>query len=265
MRAFRLLLVLPLLATLTACLESLTARPERVAFLYAIAHSDGGNDVLRVNGTVYEAPNLSIGIGTPGTCQVGVYSTTPGGDQPPTLDAGASFTATVSGNSAPLPRIVAGRFTRYDMAEATSIAYTPGDTLRVDIPGGAAGSYPATSIRVRTAEAFSHDPVPVPEEGEPMNLAWSPAVVAGSVMTVALRYSTVAGQTIPNVEVYCVFDDDGSGVVPASYATLVAASEVASRSVEFARVREASIIVAERTRARAFSFYSVPTPTIGGT
>jgi hypothetical protein len=265
MRALRPLFVLPLLAVTTGCLETLTARPERVAFLYAVAHDNGGVPALRVNGVVYEAPNLNVSIGNPGTCQIGIYSSTPTGSNAPTLDAGPSFTAMVSGNSASLARIVAGRFTRYDMTAGTSIAYTPGDTLRIDIPGGASGGFPASFIRVRTAEAFTHDPVPVPETTAPLDLAWSAATVPGSVMTIALRYSTVEGSTLPNAEIYCVFADDGTGSVPTSYAALWAASAVASRSYEFTRVRESSVLIAERTRARAFSFYAVPTPTIGGT
>lgn len=265
MRALRPLLALPLLFVATGCLDTLTARAERVAFIYAVAHDNGGNPALRVNGAVYEAPNLSIGIGNPGTCQVGEYSEAPTGSNPPTLDAGAAFTATVSGNSASLPRIVVGRFTRYDMAVGTSIAYTPGDTLRVDIPGGASGGYPETFIRVRTAEAFTHDPLPIPSEDSPLALSWSAAPVAGSVMTVSLRYSNSDASTTPNIEIYCVFADDGAAEVPVAYAALWAGANEASRSFEFTRVREASVIVAERTRARAFSFYAIPTPTIGGT
>lgn len=262
MRLLRLALVPVLVPVSAGCFDSTRPIEESVAYLSSIAHIDGANSVLRVNGAFYFALNLSTGVGNPGDCQVGGFNT--GTALPPrTLEAGAALTAMVSGGSAQVTRVAAGLTIRYEMAAGLGLAYTPGDTLEVLVPGAAEG-FPATSIRVRTAEPFDVDPMTPPAIDEPLTVFWSPPPVPGSLMTLALRYSTVTGG-LPNAEIYCVFADDGSGTVPALFASIYASTDPATRSYEFNRVRESEVIIANRKRARLFSFYPVPTPVLGGT
>lgn len=262
MRLLRLAFIAVLLPLVSGCLDSTRPLEESVAYLRSIAHIDGENSVLRVNGAFYFALNLSAGIGNPGDCQVGGIFT--GAESPPrTLEAGDALTASVSGGSVQLDRVAAGLNIQYRMLEGTGLAYVPGDTLQVLVPG-AAGGFPATSIRVRTAEPFSIDPVPPPAADSPLTVFWTPPPTAGSLMTLALRYSTTPGSTLQNAEIYCVFADDGEGTVPAVFASIFASTEEASRSYEFNRVRESQVFISNRVRARLFSFYRVPTPVLGG-
>lgn len=263
MRLLRLAFVPALLPLSAACFDNTRPVEESVAYLTSVAHIDGANSVLRVDGAFYFALNLSTGVGNPGDCQVGGFST--GTQLPPrTLEAGDALTATVSGNTAQLDRVAAGLNITYRMLAGTGLAYTPGDTLQIVVPGDADG-FPATSIRVRTAEPFDIDPVPPPTADEALTVFWSPPAQPGSLMTLALRYSTNPGSTTPNAEIYCVFADDGSGTVPALFATIFASTDEASRSYEFNRVRESQVFLSNRVRARLFSFYPVPTPVLGGT
>lgn len=251
------------MTSVVGCLDSTGATEESVAYISSEAHIEGPNSVLRVNGAFYRALNLSTGVGNPGDCQVGGFNT--GTTLPPrTLEAGAALTAMVSGNSAQLNRVATGLNIRYEMAAGLGLAYTPGDTLEVVVPGAAEG-FPATSIKVRTAEPFDIDPMAPPSVDQPLTVYWTPPLQAGSLMTLALRYSTNPGSNVQNAEIYCVFADDGEGTVPAIFATIYASTEPASRSYEFNRVRQSQVFIASRVRARLFSFYPVPTPVLGGT
>lgn len=263
MRLLRLALVPVLLPFSTGCLDSTRPLEESVAYLSSVAYLDGANSVLRLDGAFYVALNLSTGVGNPGDCQVGALQT--GTATPPrTLEAGDALTASVSGNSAQVDRVAAGLNVTYHMQAGTGLTYTPGDTLQVVVPG-AVGGFPATSIRVRTAEPFEIDPMVPPTANEPLTVFWTPPAVPGSLMTLALRYSTIAGSTLQNAEIYCVFADDGSGTVPALFASIYASTEEATRSYQFNRVRESQVFISSRVRARLFSFYPVPTPELGGT
>ncbi len=263
MRSSRVVASGVLLLASSACLGDFSLDPDRAGFINARAFDDGGNSVLRVDGAFYRGFGLDVLVGFPGLCQVLEYSSTGGGGIQ-TLDAGPSFAASIAGNSAPVSRVTVGTTLTYEMSVGTSLPYTPGDTLTVSIDGQS-GGFPAATVRVRTAEPFVMEPVVAPPTGPTPTVAtWTPATVPGSVMTLSLRYSTLDGILTPNAQIYCVFHDTGSGTIPENLLDAWIGSDPASRSQAAQRVREASITVSRSTKVRLFSFYDVPTPTIGG-
>lgn len=238
--------------------------PERVGFIDARSFDDGGESVLRVEGSFYRGFGLDVLIGLPGACQVLAYDPDGGTSGAQTVDAGPTFTASVSGANADVVRTLTGTSIRYAMPAGTGLAYVPGDTLTVSI-AGLAGGFPAATIKVRTAEPFVMDALEPPPGGPtPTAVTWTPATSAGSVMTLSLRYSTVDGVMTPNSQIYCVFNDNGSAFLPDAIRVAWAASDPASRSQFAQRVRESSVSLNSTTRVRLFSFYEYPTPSLGG-
>lgn len=245
-------------------MEDFSLEPERVGFIDARAYDDAGESVLRVNGTFYRAYGLDVLIGLPGACQVLAYDPDGAGGGAPTVDAGPTLTASIGGANAAVARTTVGTSINYNMAAGASLAYVPGDTLSISIPGEA-GGFPAANIKVRTAEPFVMDLLVAPPSGPtPTVVTWSPATVSGSLMTLSLRYSTVDAVLTPNAQIYCVFHDNGTFTLPDDIRTAWAASDPESRSQFAQRVRESTVVINRSTRVRLFSFYGFPTPTLGG-
>lgn len=246
----------------TACLEPNSPDLERVGFLNAIAHVNGADHVLRVDGTFYEGFNLSVAVFQPEFCRARPLNTVSVAS-PRTLEAGNALTATVSAQTTQVARVAVGPLVRYTMAEGEGLPYTPGDTLEVVIPGAADG-FPAATIKLRTAEPFTADPIPPPEVDVPIEAVWTPSPAPGSLMTLSLRYSSSPTSSTPNSEIFCAWVDDGSATVPTALTNVWADAPEGSRSYEFARVREHYEILSARRRVRLFSFYQLPVPTLGG-
>lgn len=254
-----------LVLTGSACMEDFSLDPERVGFIDARAFEDGGSNVLRVSAGFYRGYGLDVLVGLPGLCQVLAYNPEDDTSGAETVSAGPSLTATVSGANSTVPRITTGTYVSYAMPLGANLPYVPGDTLAVSIPGDAEG-FPAATVKVRTAEPFVMEAVVPPPAGpSSTEVIWTPAPVPGSVMTLSLRYSTEDGVMTPNAQIYCVFVDDGSAILPDAVRTAWVASAPESRSQFAQRVREASVAISGSTRVRIFSFYEVPTPSLGGT
>jgi hypothetical protein len=126
------------------------------------------------------------------------------------------------------------------------------------VPGDAAG-FPGTTIRVRTAEPFDFNVPSSPADNEPMTVTWTPAPAPGSYMTISLRLNNTGTGTQPDAQIYCLFNDDGSGEVPANLAAVWKASDPDSRSTAFSRVRFTTIEFDARTRITLLSYFDRPT------
>ena len=135
------------------------------------------------------------------------------------LDAGASIGARFDGPVATLPRTTAeGRIT-YETPDGLELSFTPGETITFDIPG-AAGGFPQRLVSARTAEAFTPGDITLPTNtAENLTVTWTGIPeFSGSAMFYSIRYSG-PGSTVLDREVACVFSDDGSGIVAASFLT----------------------------------------------
>jgi hypothetical protein len=256
-------IALSLLAVLglTGCInDRLNAPRDRVAFISAQAFSTGGGAyATRPLAAFYRANGLDLNLGEVEAC-VGV----PFSNQPapvatfPTLSAGQYLFTDLGGRRDTLFSSSTLGLQTYQLLTVNSIPYVPGDTLSVEVPGDVAG-FPGTTIRVRTAEEFDFTVPANPVENEPMTLTWTPAPSPGSTMTVSLRLNNTGTGNDPDAQIYCRFNDDGSGVVPATLTAVWRAAVPESRSTFFSRVRFTTIEFDARTRLTLLSYFDRPT------
>ena len=132
------------------------------------------------------------------------------------IDAGTAITARFDGPDGSLTKVVDGARIRYQLAAASALAFTPGQTITFQIPG-AEGGFPARLVAARTAEAFTPSAITLPANtADDLTVTWTPVPeVAGSAMFYSIRYSS-PGMTVVDREIACVFRDDGSGVITAA-------------------------------------------------
>jgi hypothetical protein len=151
-----------------------------------------------------------------------------------------------------------GSYIWYKTDLATGIEFTPGDTVQMQIPGNGT-NYPAVNVTVRTAEAFDHDPVTVPAEGENLELVWTPAPEPGSLMSFSLRYSAPGTNTgLLNQQVFCGLVDDGSHLISAGLLGGWRNSVGDLRETEATRLRHTKLDVDTRTQVVLASTFSRP-------
>jgi hypothetical protein len=251
-----------LLLGLTACIEGLTPARERTGFISAVTFFDStAVDVFRVQylGAFYRYDGLSTDIGTLDNCIPQQY--VPQGPTIaflPTLDAGAHVLAQLSGREDTLQADDASGLRLYRIpGTSNTVAFIPGDTLTMVIPGGE-GGFPGMTVRVRTAEPFTFDPVGDPPEGQPLAITWTAATEPGSVIAFNLRFSNNSVDTIPNTQIRCLFVDDGNGQVDAVNANFWAGSDPASREVAVERIRRTTVQFDARTSVTLLSYFDRP-------
>ncbi len=126
------------------------------------------------------------------------------------VSAGAFVTMQLSGRMdtllAPGPQSVA-----YRSAAAAPVAFVPGDMATFNITGSSDG-FPAGSVSLMTAEAFTMDTVKFAQSGQDVPITWTPASSPGSVVNFTINY--VVGPTTS--QIYCQFVDDGHASLPAA-------------------------------------------------
>jgi hypothetical protein len=256
MRAF--FLMVPLVLSLTACLDTQLPVRERIGLVDVRAFSNGGTPVVRARAVFYRIAGLQIFPAVPQEC--GLY-----GYRPPvtadnagqTITAGpqVSFTVgAVTENAVPTPLAT---FPIYNFSAGTFLNFAAGDSVLVTIPGAPNG-FEAMAIKTRLAEPFTANPLPAWVPNEPMVLTWQPAPAPGSVMVVSLRYNSTPGSTQPDLEIACAFPDTGSGTIPLSLANGWGEAEPGTTEFAFIRVRERVVEVDDLTRARVRSIFEFP-------
>lgn len=261
MRAFKFLVPAALLLSTSACLETIGPSRERLGLLTANVFSASGTPVIRGTGTFYRLTGLALQSLQVQPCALFAYD--PDGVAPivETMDAGNFLSFSVPGNTVSADKVTLSSFIRYEMAAGQYLQFAAGDTITVSIPGAINGFEP-TVIRVRAAEPFDADTIPTFELGQPLNLTWDAAPAPGSFMIVSLRYNSEGSSIEPNVEISCVFADDGTGEIPTNLAQGWANAAEASRSYRFTRARESYVAFDSRTRTRLRSHFEVPTPVL---
>ena len=93
--------------------------------------------------------------------------------------------------------------------------YPGTDTATVTLPG-AAGGFPALTMRARVVENYEAQPVADSGDASGLVLQWTPATQIGTTMQIQLRYKTDPAFEAPNEQVICSVVDDGDFRVPAS-------------------------------------------------
>jgi hypothetical protein len=261
MRVLKTFAPVALLLSSVACLDTIGPSRERLGLLTTNVYDNAGTPVIRGTGTFYRLSGLSLQALDLQPCALFGYD--PDAVAPPveTLDAGNFISFAAPGNSVSADRIQLSSFIRYEMAAGQYLLFAAGDTITVSIPGAIDGIEP-TQIKVRAAEPFTADTIPDFELGQPLSLTWDAATATGSYMIVSLRYNDEGSSVEPNVEISCVFADNGNGLIPTNLAQAWANAPGASRSYKFTRARETYFAFDSRTRTRLRSHYEVPTPLL---
>lgn len=178
------------------------------------------------------------------------------------LDAGDPVTLSLSGQNVELEPEQTATGTRYVLRGETRIAFQPGDTARLSVPGTASG-FPAFTIRGKTAEAFTMSPVAVPPANESLTLSWSPVPPPAhrhSKMTVQLRYSLLDASQLTDYFVYCELLDDGQHVVASTLLDGWRTAHDGERSVIATRWRVTSQSVSGAGIAQVLSVFETTVP-----
>lgn len=170
-----------------------------------------------------------------------------------TIDAGDAVGLQIGAAQEQLDRIVGASQTVYEYAGGF-LAYTPGDSVIITVPG-AVGGFPQGTVRARTAEPFTMSTIDPPLGTETIHFTWTAASTPQSAMIVSLRFAT-SGQTL-NRQVLCAFTDDGADSIKYDWYGEWAASPV--REVVATRLRTTYATVGGATLG-VVSTFPLPTP-----
>ena len=266
MPKIRYVAVLAGVMALAACTDDrFGPAKERTGFISATTYDGGGgNFALRFLGAFYKYDGLSTGIPAAETCQGGPYSSqNTSVASLPTVSAGQYLYTNIGGRSDTLFQNSGLGLTAYSLLTVNAVPFIPGDTLTVEVPGET-GGFPGTTLKVRTAEAFTHDPIGTGTTGEPLNISWTPAPTSGSLMVFSLRLNSTGTADEPNAQIYCVFNDDGSGQVSAALAEVWRAALPESRSVQATRIRQTEVVFDRNTKVTLLSYFDRPLAPVPG-
>lgn len=146
----------------------------------------------------------------------------------------------------------------YKLPPSQTRPFTPGDVATFAFPGDPSG-FPAASVSIQTAEAFTLAPVVFAPSGQDVQVNWTPATSPGSAMNFTITYSVGPSST----QIYCQFVDDGQAVVPAgffaTFPNAVAGAQI--QGVDAIRLRATLVQPAHSTATvNVISVFEVPTP-----
>jgi hypothetical protein len=175
------------------------------------------------------------------------------------LDAGSPVTTRLGARLDTLTRVTGTTNTIYVKPNGETVPYTPGDSIVATVPG-AVGGFPASTIRAKTAEAFTADAVPVPTGTDAIQLRWTRGADLQSAMIVELRYNPSGGAT-PTKELLCSYTDDGIDSIPFRQHQPWSASGVSAREVVFTRLRTAFVAIPNGL-LEVISTFQLPTPAV---
>jgi hypothetical protein len=213
-------------------------------------------EAIFFRGRLNSVPNASL---TTDSCNDGLF--TGGGNELENityLDAGVPVTAQIGSRTDELPRNASLTEITYELPSGQTIPYTPGDSIVLTVPG-AVGGFEALTIRGKTAESFTMDPVTVPSGSEAIQLRWTASQNPGSALILELRYHPTGGAT-PTRELLCSFADDGIDSIPFIDHAPWSAGTASAREVVATRLRTSYLNTASGGLLGIISTFPVPTP-----
>jgi hypothetical protein len=233
-----------LAAVLLAACESSgdTNKPRPVGYFQVSANGDVSATEAHPAATFVRALGLTVGnTANPGdTCEVLAFSDTPGTPETvPGVSAGEALSMVLSGTTTTLmPHEQA--FGRIYLPAEESVAFTPGDSAKLTIPGAADG-FPATSFSVKTAERIIWDgSIPVVADGTAgtITVRWNAGDV-NSTMILSMRYEIPTSSSVQ--QVLCLMKDDGVFTIPSNRLAGWLATTTTERRVLATRLRNSGV------------------------
>lgn len=255
---YRILSLAALAVVLTACVDQLEPPNGRFGSISATAFaSGGGSPVLSLEAAFYGETDIGFEVPTQDSCFLAQFSETNTINTGLTYLRAGDFLTVRTGARIDTMRPITGLPVRiYESRRTPGIPFTPGDSVAVDIPGSA--SFPAASISVKTAEAFTHSPINVPAADEDLVLSWTAAPAGGSIMTVSLRYANAFSSGSQNEQLFCSFVDDGAATISADFVNGWRTATEDNRSTSLNRVRQRQVELDPRTTLLFLSTYGQP-------
>jgi hypothetical protein len=153
------------------------------------------------------------------------------------LRAGSELTLVSGANANKVTRAMALNATTVAYKTASPFTYAAGDSVRITVPGDAAG-YPESNIVVRLAEPIIPEDVVVPPENTAMQIRWNQGDGTSAII-LTVRYANPATSNYPNEQIVCSLVDDGSEDLPANGIGPFLNSPADKRSIRLSRWRTA--------------------------
>ena len=241
---------------LTACLGGVEPPPDRnYGFIIMDAKPNGENYVTLPLGIFYRSPALALPDLTPRNfCYEGLHDSTGAVVNPSLnhLDPGDFIDVSVSGSGAEM--VLFDTLSAEIYRPHAPLSFTPGDTAVFESEGGA--DFESFTVRAKTAEPFTMEPVGLPAAGASLPLVWTAAPSAGSKMIVSLRW-TNEGEPETIYLLYCDLEDDGAFAIPSSQ--VIGWRQAHTRQVIATRERVAAPAIVGAT-LRVISNFEVQVP-----
>lgn len=260
-RRTRSVLLLALTVLLSACVDTLEPSKNRFGLVSYTAFTDEVRGyVMDPEATFYDKTDLRYTPPPADSCVLAAYVAAPiTGSSFPTLSAGDFLVSQVGAQRDTMRGAVEFGAYVYRPVRRTGIPFTPGDTVSVQIPGSVTG-FPAATVSLRTAEAFTADAIGIPESStENLTLTWTAAPVPGSLMTVSLRYGNAFSNGGLNEQVFCGFTDDGTGIIPAALLNGWRNAVPGLRETRIIRLRSKELAIDDRNTLTVISSFGLPT------
>lgn len=265
MPSFRLrarpIALLALSVVTAACVETLEPSKNRFGLVSYTAFTDEVRGyVMDPEASFYDRTDLRYTPPPADSCVLAAYVAAPiAGSSFPTLSAGEFLVSQVGTQRDTLRGAVEFGAFVYRPVRRTGIPFTPGDTVTVQIPGSLTG-FPAATVALRTAEAFTADSVGIPETStEDLALTWTAAPAPGSLMTVSLRYGNTFSNGQLNEQIFCGFTDDGSATIRAPLLSGWRNAAPGLREARIIRLRSKELEIDDRTTLTVISSFGLPT------
>ena len=232
---------------------------ENYGIVFAETQAVDAGYILAPTASFFSSPQLTFNtsVESANACVVAGYDPDAADNLPNLrfLNAGEQITATLSGESRTLARVVEPNNTEiYEIETGGGIVFEPGDSLQIS--GGLVDGFPPFNVKARTAELFDFTEPTPPAAGEPLTLIWSPRITTGSTMLVSLRYASTG--TALDSQVYCDLEDDGRFDIPA--AQIAGWRAATTRENVFTRWRTEVRQLNDNSYVVVSSTLSIPTP-----
>jgi hypothetical protein len=255
---YRILTLAAVAVVLTACVDELERPNGRFGSISATAFDNGaGTPVLNLEAAFYGQTDIGFQLPSTDSCFLAQFSEVNTINTGLTYLRAGDFLTVRTGARVDTMTPITGLPVRvYESRRNPGIPFTPGDSTAVDIPGSP--TFPAASISVKTAEAFTHSPINVPAADADLVLAWTAAPSPGSIMTVSLRYANAFSSGNKNEQLFCSFVDDGAATIPASFVNGWRTAFGNNRSTSLNRVRQRQLELDSRTTLLFLSTFGQP-------
>lgn len=237
MRLFRPLALLSGVALLGGCnLSSNLPTSFPVGDVSMVDTVINGRTVVSPVGVFFNGVNVSL----PSSSQVAdscVQTNYPQTNPPfvplGTLYAGDSVTFTTDSGTVQLrpDSSIAAGLVYYMLPTDSAIAFTPGSSITISVPGVPTG-YPGANIEAATVPDYTFNAIDTLPDPSNFVITWNSAQGPGTGLVMQLEFTTDTTKTTADQMIYCSLVDDGSVTIPSPLAAQWRLAVPASRHLD---------------------------------